>query len=74
MSNDLVVQRVAGAPDPVLAEVETSTAFIRAGVEAISGRWLDMTAEVDPIPLSVVVLEVFAAMEAVHPQSQRQVL
>ena len=44
-------------------EIEVTAEMKAAGADVISGHWLDITAEVDPMPLSEVVEAVFVEMQ-----------
>ena len=59
---DSATAPAVGAPEPELAKIEVTPAMIAAGVDVISGHWLDITAEVEPMPLSEVARGVYVAM------------
>jgi hypothetical protein len=57
---------------PANPEIEVTAEMIAAGVDVISGHWLDITAEVEPMPLPEVAEAVFVAMAKVRDESVRQ--
>jgi hypothetical protein len=58
---------------PANSEIEVTPEMVAAGVDVISGHWLDITAEVEPMPLSEVAQSVFVAIQKARGESFHQV-